>query len=195
MENWKEIKGYENEYQVSDLGRIKRLKGKVNSGLRNSHYRTTKEVILKQHLKRNGYLTVDLSKNGIVKTISVHRIVAINFIPNDDPENKKAVDHINCIKTDNRVCNLEWVSNYENSQRAKQNHLTYAPNKKPVRNKQLNKIFTSSYDAANYINNIKYKNAKIVKSMAGKIRSCCCGWQKSAYGYTWEYVEGSTTNS
>lgn len=194
MENWKDIKGFENEYQVSDYGRVRRKKGIVNSGLKHSHYRTVYQTILKPHKKRNGYLTVDLSKNGKTTTVSIHRLVAIAFLPNDDVANKKCIDHINCIKTDNRISNLEWVSSYENSQRAKKNNLMKGA-RKPIRNKQLNITFESSYQAAEYINNKKFHNAKITKNIAGKIRSCCCGYQKIAYGYEWEYVESSTTIS
>ena len=187
MENWKDIKNYEGLYQVSDFGRVKRLKTTINSSCRNGGFRTTQEKILKQNLKRNGYLTVDLSKDGVVKTISVHRLVALTFIPNDDIT-KNQIDHKNCNKKDNRVSNLEWVSDRENKNRAKSNNLYYNPNKKQIRNNQLNKIFKSSYEAGEFINEIKFKNSKKVKTISAKIRACCCGLQKSAYGYTWQYI-------
>jgi hypothetical protein len=62
-----------------------------------------------------GYKQIKLTHNGKEKTISVHRLVAICFI--DNPENKKVVNHINHIITDNRVKNLEWVTHKENSNR------------------------------------------------------------------------------
>lgn len=187
MEIWKDIKGYESLYQVSNFGRVKRLKSIVNSSCRNGGKRIAPEKILKQNLKRNGYFTVDLSKDGITKTISIHRLVALNFIPNEN-KNKNVVDHINCNKKDNRVCNLEWVSDRENKDRALKNHLYFNPNKKKIRCKQLNKIFNGSYEAGQYINEYVFKNTKNVKSIAAKIRSCCCGLQKSAYGFTWQYI-------
>ena len=70
--------------------------------------------ILKNILSNKGYFLVDLSKNNIQKKVLVHRLVAQTFIPN--PKNKLQVNHINGIKTDNRVKNLEWVT-------AKQNNL------------------------------------------------------------------------
>lgn len=187
MEIWKDIKNYKGLYQVSNYGRVKRLKTIVNSSCRNGGKRITPEKILKQNIKRNGYLTVDLSKNGITKTISVHRLVALTFIPNEDT-NKTQIDHINCNKKDNRVCNLEWVSDKENRERAKQNNLYNNPNKKQVRNKQLNLIFNGSYKAAEFINEKLFKNSKKVKTIAGRIRACCCGILKTAYGYTWQYM-------
>ena len=117
MEIWKDIQGYENLYQVSNLGRIKSLDRKVKVGIKNNDIVLHKGKILKLNQKRNGYLSVDLSKEGIVKTISVHRLVAIAFIPNVD--NKMQVNHINAKKYDNRVENLEWCSYEENKEHAK----------------------------------------------------------------------------
>lgn len=184
MEIWKDIKNYEEFYEVSNLGRIRRKEGYVNSGIKHNTKRLVKSYVLKQNKKRSGYLTVDLSKNNIVKTISVHRIVAITFCEN--PLNKKEVNHINGNKQDNRAENLEWVTPSENIKHAFDIGLKKGRGKK-IRCKQLDMIFNSSYEAAEYINNKYFKNAKQVKSMAAKIRSACLGLQKVAYGFTWEY--------
>ena len=186
MEKWKEIQGYEGFYEVSDLGRVRRIDRYVNTGILHNEVRFCKGRILKQHLKRNGYLAVDLSKDYQIRTISVHRLVAIAFVSGQTKENNY-VDHINCNKQDNRAENLEWVSSKENSRRAKQNNLYNPPNRKQVRCKQLNKVFQSSYEAAEFLNKEYFGNTKLVKNIAAKIRACCCGFQKNAYGYTWEY--------
>lgn len=186
MEIWKDIENYEGLYQVSNLGRVRRVDSEVNTGIKNSEKRICKGGMLKQNLKRNGYLSVDLSKEQKVKTISVHRLVAKAFILNDD-ENKNQVNHINANKQDNRVENLEWVTPQENHNHAKENGLHYAPNKKQILCVELNKTFESSYSAAEYLNNKYFKNSKQIKNVAAKIRSAACGFQTKAYDFTWKY--------
>lgn len=76
-------------------------------------YSKKSNKIMKQHLDKDGYLVLNLSNNGIKKQCRVHRLVAIAFIPN--PEGLATVNHINHNKLDNRVTNLEWLSNYDNA--------------------------------------------------------------------------------
>ena len=94
-EIWLDIKGYEGLYQVSNLGRIKSLKGR-------------KEKIRKLGLGTSGYNFVGLIKNGMVKYPQIHRLVAEAFIPN--PENKPQVNHKDKNRQNNVVDNLEWCS-------------------------------------------------------------------------------------
>lgn len=186
MEKWKEIENYEGLYEVSDFGRVRRKESYVNTGIKNNELRKCKERILKQNLKRNGYLTVDLSKKQMVKTISVHRLVAKAFCEGETEE-RKYVNHKNANKQDNRATNLEWVTSKENKTHAIQNGLYLCTFKKKVICKELNKEFESSYQAAEYLNINLFKSTKKVKSVAGKIRACCLGQQKIAYGFKWEY--------
>ena len=187
MENWKPIKNYEGLYEVSDHGRVRRVDGYVNSGIRFNDRVWRKGRVLKQNAKRNGYLTVDLSKNHIVKTISVHRLVAEAFLEKDP--DRSVINHKNCNKHDNRAINLEWCTALENRQHAKENNLYHAPNKKAVRCKQTGQIFDSSYQAAEWLNEYKFKGAKQIKSLACKIRANCNGLQSTSGGYTWESLE------
>lgn len=95
MEVWRTIEGFEN-YKVSNLGNVKN--------------KTTNRVLKKELAK--GYFRVSLSKDGKVTRFQVHRLVATSFYINFN--DKKCVNHINGIKTDNRSINLEWVSYSEN---------------------------------------------------------------------------------
>lgn len=109
-EIWKDIEGYEGQYQVSTLGRVRSVERQVRKW---NGFKTIRESFLKQKLGKNGYVQVTLCKDGRMKTYLVHRLVAKAFIPN--PQNNPQIDHINTIKTDNRVENLRWVTRKENS--------------------------------------------------------------------------------
>ena len=107
IEIWKPVVEYEGLYEVSSFGRVRSLDRYDGRGWR------IKGRILKPTIDKKGYLTVGLSKNNQRKAFKVHRLVALHFIPNI--ENKPEIDHINTIKTDNRVENLMWVTPKENS--------------------------------------------------------------------------------
>lgn len=106
MEVWKKIEGTDERYEVSNTGKVRSLNYK-NTG-------RTKE--LRPAPDPKGYLKTMLPYSGKWKTVKIHRLVATAFIPN--PDNKPQVNHINGNKRDNRVRNLEWVSNYDNAHHA-----------------------------------------------------------------------------
>jgi len=120
QEIWKPVVGYEGLYEVSNLGRVKSLPKTWICGNKKSK-RNKPETIAKQNYCTSKYLQVWLSKDNKPKLISVHRLVAQAFIPN--LENKKTVNHINGIKDDNRVENLEWNTMKENLDHAWVNKL------------------------------------------------------------------------
>jgi hypothetical protein len=109
-EIWKDIEGYDGYYQISRLGRIKRVDAMINGkgGVR----RIRKGRILVQSIKSNGYYMVQLSVYSKEKLHTVHRLLALAFIPN--PEKHPLVNHINGDRTDNRLENLEWCTHSHN---------------------------------------------------------------------------------
>lgn len=109
-EIWKPIKDFEGYYEVSNMGRIRSLDREVNTS--NNRSRIIKGEIKKVYKNKRGYLQVNLYKENTYKTFRVHRLVAEAFIPN--PNNLPYIDHINCVRDDNRVENLHWVTHTEN---------------------------------------------------------------------------------
>lgn len=105
-EIWRDIPDYEGLYQVSSMGNVKSLPKMCG-------YRKDKGKILSPFINTNGYKLVTLCKNNKQKHYQVHRLVAMTFIPNVN--SKPQVDHINRVRTDNRVENLRWVTVSENS--------------------------------------------------------------------------------
>ena len=110
-EIWKDIKGYEGLYQISNYGRVKSLiRHIINKNGRNI---TKKEKIMKLTYDRDGYLLVGLNKDKKQTQFRVHRLVLINFVNN--VENKPETNHLNSIRDDNRLINLQWCTRSENS--------------------------------------------------------------------------------
>ena len=104
MEEWRDIKGYEGKYQVSNLGRVKSL----------NYHRENREEILSNVPDKYGYLIVSLCKNGKELAFKIHRLVALHFIEN--PNNYPQINHKDENKQNNRADNLEWcTAKYNNN--------------------------------------------------------------------------------
>lgn len=111
MEEWKDIVGYEGYYQVSSDGNVRSLNRTVHHS-KNSGTRILFGRMIKNHKNTKGYISVALSKNGVVAMYRVHRLVAKMFVPN--PNNLPEINHIDENKSNNASSNLEWVSHLNN---------------------------------------------------------------------------------
>jgi hypothetical protein len=203
MENWKPVIGYECLYEVSDLGRVRsldRIVNQFNNGVMTEHFYKGKMLKAKTD---KGYYTVKLCNQHNTKHAKVHRIVAEAFITN--PERKPLINHKNGIKLDNRVSNIEWCTEKENSQHALKNGLHNPVITEKAREACINAcskqikclnngmIFKSSYDAALWINGM-FGNTKKTHVIAAKIRNVCSGNRNQCYGFKFiRFLQGSTT--
>ena len=182
-EIWKDIKGYEGLYQVSNLGRVKSLKREIKNQY-NKYI--IKEKIITSFDNGKGYLRLYLYKNGISKNYYIHRLVAEAFIPN--PNNYMEINHKSGIKTENFVNNLEWCNRKQNMEHAYKNKLKI--NKKGIENNKSVKI--KQIDKNNNQINIFYGIREAERKTNinhTNIILCCKGKRKYAGGFKWEYVE------
>lgn len=174
MEIWKPLCGDSKKYLASSLGKIKTL----------NYKRSGKEKILKESINPKGYSTIHLTEENKKYSQRVNRLIAQTFIEN--PNNLPQVNHKNGIKTDSRVCNLEWTDNSGNQKHAYKTGLRHAH--RGANNKLSKKV--NQYDLqGNYIktwNSIS--EAKKELSIAnGSISAVCKGQMKQTGNYIWKY--------
>jgi len=126
-EIWKKVDVggfYDGLYEISNFGRWKILPRIVNTGDKGSFKRGLRERIITGHVS-HGYRVVGMKRDGVRKLVGLHRMVAIAFLPN--PNNLPVVNHINAVRHDNRVENLEWCTSKENMLHAiKMGRMNYA---------------------------------------------------------------------
>lgn len=175
-EIWKYIAGYEGKYAVSNLGNVK-------------NYKTNK--ILKNREDKDGYLYVILCKNGKTKLMKIHRLVAQTFILN--PKNKPEVNHIDGVKANNVMNNLEWATHNENMEHAWKNHLRDNCFNKGIDSKK-SKVIYQINPKNNQIINIFYGNRDVERKTGydhSSISKCCRKRPsyKTYHGYIWRYKE------
>lgn len=182
-EIWKDIKGYEGSYQVSNLGRVKGLRREVfKRGIC-----TLPESIMKQRLSF-GYCRICLTQNGMRGYYFVHRLVADAFIPN--PENKPEIDHINTVKNDNRIENLQWATKSENAQNPISVKRKYAS--RPIGNKNPNSKIIKQYSIEGQLIKVYHGLREMARETGYSrffVNQCCKGKYQKAYGYIWKYAE------
>ena len=169
MTEWRDVPGYEGLYVISSDGKL----------LSFAH------GLMHPRKDADGYYYTSLCKNGRLTCRRVHRIVAEAFVPN--PDGKPTVNHRNEIKTDNRVCNLEWATVAEQNaygtrtMRAAQHHRGGAQ-KKPVLMYEKNGTFIKRWDAI--------RSAAVALNICKRnISACCNGRARSAGGYVWRFEQ------
>lgn len=174
-EEWRDIKGYDGKYQISNTGRVKSIDYR-NTG-------TSKELSLKCN---RGYFEVELCKDGKGKVFKVHRLVAIAFLPN--PQNLPCVNHKDENPSNNHVDNLEWCSYLYNN--------TYGNARKKMSIKMRNNQYLSKH-VYQYTIDGKFIKEWISIAEAGRVLqiksfnivSCLKGRRKTCAGYRWEYAK------
>jgi len=128
-EIWKPVKGYEQEYLVSSLGRIMTIPREAKR--RNKGTIKVKSIIRSQSLNTSNYLKVTLIKNRKLRTFLVHRLVAESFL--DNPQEFKEVNHKDCDRLNNKLSNLEWCDrkyNHHHAIKSGRFHYATNPNRK-----------------------------------------------------------------
>lgn len=191
---WKDIKGYEGIYQISNTGLVRRLEWRQK---RENMTVTYKERTRRVYINSMGYPCVTLSKDGKSKPYTIHRMLAEAFIPN--PDNKPCVDHINTITTDNRLENLRWVTHKENTR----NPITYKKLSEQFRDKEFIKqsVITRKNKYGKILDVYQFQEdgtfvAKYYSACQAQretginyqlILKTCRGEYRSAGGYFWSY--------
>ena len=163
-EIYKPIKGY--DYEVSNTGQVRNI-------------RTGR--ILKQTITQYGYCQVGLHKDGVQKTVLVHRLVAQAFIPN--PKNLPEVNHKDECKTNNRIDNLEWCSSSYNTNYGTRNQRIAKANSivksKPVEQLNNNGLVVATYQSATEIERVLGFNQSNI--------SLACKKGVKRYNYYWRF--------
>jgi len=178
IEIWKPVLMFSDFYEISNQGKLKSLDRFKKSKAGSNSF--VKGRICVATLLSNGYCRYYLRDNGRVRQALVHILVAEHFI--DNPENKPQVNHKNGIKTDNRVENLEWVTEKENTRHSLKNGFS----KQKLRTVIGTSIkdggiieFESLQDAADYVNGNRANIHKCLNRISNRT---------IAYGYTWTYA-------
>lgn len=166
-EIWRDIKGYEGIYQVSNFGRIRSRYSKSGKKLISEYH------ILKPVEQKTGYLRVTIGR----KNKNIHRLVAETFLNNFN--NLPQVNHKNGNKKDNSLSNLEWVNNKQNAEHALRTGLIKT---KKIRMYNIKTGETIDFNIRSDIE--KYLQKKVCQDL---ITRCCNKQRKTAYGMRWEY--------
>ena len=178
-EIWKDIKGFEKFYQVSNLGRVKGLDRIVINKLGRKIKR--KGQIMKQILDIHVYPVVHLRKEGISKFFKVHRLVAIAFISN--PNNLPMINHIDENPFNSNVNNLEWCDYTYNNNYGTRNLKLSISKSNPLYQYSLDGKFLRKFDRIIEISKLGFNIYGVLH--------CCEGYSKTSQGYIWKRNKGN----
>lgn len=186
-EIFKDVKGYEGLYQVSNFGRVKSLERFKDNY---SKKQLVKECMLSLKDNNNGYLQTSLWLNNNQKIITVHRLVAIAFIPN--PKNKRTINHKDGVKTNNNVDNLEWNTYSENLKHAYKTKLRVSAMIGKFGNKNPHHKVILQYTKDNKFI-AEYGSGYEAMRKTGVNNKCisrvCKGERKQTGGFIWEFKD------
>lgn len=178
-ETWRSVPDYEGIYEISNLGRIKSLDRSCTDKRGRKYFLYGK--LMKQKTTSFNYQTISLSKTSKSKDFFIHKLVALAFIPN--PENKKEVNHINGIKSDNTVFNLEWCTRSENNRHAIDTGLLVAQRGVDRYNSKLTE------EQVIRIKKAYKKNPKLhQKKLAEEMGICRKALNSIVKGHTWKHI-------
>ncbi len=149
-EIWKEIPNFEGYYEASNKGKIRSMQRSVPNSEKGNRLSKAKEIA-QNPTTRSNYLYVQLWKHNKVHRMSVHRMVALTFIPN--PINKPEVNHIDGNKINNLVDNLEWVTSSENKRHALKTGLR-------KNDAHVEKQIGTKYNAVSKYHNVTYDKSR-----------------------------------
>lgn len=175
MEEWRDIKDYENLYQVSNFGNVRSIDRTIKqysySAKKNKIYNYKGQILIPA-IDKNHYARVVLSKNNKQKHFMVHRLVAEAFIPN--PNNLPFINHKNENSLDNNVDNLEWCTQKYN--------INYGT--RTLRMQKTQGIRVKCIETGIVYDSISEANKK---ANCLHVKDCLKGRRKTSGGYHWEY--------
>jgi hypothetical protein len=190
QEIWKDIPGYEQYYQVSNLGKLRSKPREIKR--RNGHYVMPSKILTLQK-NNHGYMYFQTKVDKQYKKLYIHRAVCMAFIPNTN--NKPHVNHMDSNPLNNNVSNLEWVTHIENmhhAMNAGRFEASFAKTvekfKKTIEDKQIPVVGTNIKTGEE----VRFKSineaGRHFNNDAASICNCCKGIRQTSHGYRWEYA-------
>lgn len=166
------LDGSQTNYGVDEYGNI---------------YNTMRNKKLTSHLSHSGYYRTGIRVNKKPKTMTNHRLVALMFVNNDEPESKNVVNHLDGVKTNNHYTNLEWTTVQGNTVHAWETGLSVSTDKKKVKQYDLNGDFIKEYESIT-------EASKQTGSLDSKITLVCQRKRDQHNSFQWRYSSEKDTD-